>query len=47
MVKREDLGHLSVGAPADVAVLSLQDGAFGFVDSFGGRIRATGSSSAS
>ena len=26
MVKREDLGHLSVGAPADVAVLSLQTG---------------------
>ena len=36
MVKREDLGHLSVGAPADVAVLSLQAGQFGFVDSFGG-----------
>jgi dihydroorotase len=38
-VKREDLGHLSVGAPADVAVLSLQAGSFGFVDSFGGRLR--------
>ena len=24
MVKREDLGHLSVGAPADVAVLRLR-----------------------
>jgi dihydroorotase len=40
MVKREDLGHLSVGAPADVTVLSLQSGRFGFVDSFGGRLRA-------
>jgi dihydroorotase len=40
IVKREDLGHLSVGAPADVAVLSLQTGRFGFVDSFGGRLRA-------
>ena len=40
MVKREDLGHLSVGAPADVAVLSLQAGKFGFIDSFGGRLRA-------
>ena len=40
MVKREDLGHLSVGAPADVAVLSLQSGKFGFIDSFGGRLRA-------
>lgn len=39
MVKREDLGHLSAGAPADVAVLGLQEGAFGFVDSFGGRMR--------
>lgn len=38
MVKREDLGHLSVGAPADVTVLSLQQGAFGFVDSFGGKM---------
>ena len=40
IVKREDLGHLSVGAPADVAVLSLQAGKFGFIDSFGGRLRA-------
>jgi dihydroorotase len=40
MVRREDFGHLSVGAPADVAVLSLQAGRFGFVDSFGGRLRA-------
>ncbi len=39
MVKREDLGHLSVGAPADVTVLSLQKGSFGFVDSFGGKMR--------
>jgi dihydroorotase len=39
MVKREDLGHLSVGAPADVAVLGVQAGRFGFVDSFGGRLR--------
>ena len=39
MVKREDLGHLSVGAPADITVLSLQAGRFGFVDSFGGRMK--------
>lgn len=31
------LGHLSVGAIADVAVLRLETGNFGFVDSFGGR----------
>ena len=40
IVKREDLGHLSVGAPADIAVLSLQTGRFGFTDSFGGKLRA-------
>jgi len=39
VIKREDLGHLSVGAAADVTVLSLQAGQFGFVDSFGGRLR--------
>jgi len=40
VVKHEELGNLKVGAPADVAVLSLQTGRFGFVDSFGGRLRA-------
>ena len=40
IVKREDLGHLSVGATADIAVLSLQTGRFGFTDSFGGKLRA-------
>ena len=30
--KHEELGNLSVGAPADVAVLRLQDGKFGFID---------------
>jgi dihydroorotase len=39
-IRREELGQLSVGAPADVAVLSLQLGRFGFVDSFGGRLQA-------
>jgi dihydroorotase len=39
-IRREDLGHLSVGAPADVTVLSLQAGRFGLVDSFGGRLTA-------
>ena len=33
-----ELGHLSVGAVADVAVLDLQDGSFGYADSFGGRL---------
>ena len=34
---REELGHLSVGATADIAVLRKESGAFGFVDSFGAR----------
>ncbi len=33
-----ELGHLSVGAVADVAVLNLMKGQFGYADSFGGRI---------
>jgi dihydroorotase len=40
-IGQEGLGHLSVGAVADVAVLSLEKGRFGFVDSFGGRLRAS------
>jgi dihydroorotase len=39
-IKQEGLGHLSPGALADVAVLRLEKGQFGFVDSFGGRLRA-------
>jgi dihydroorotase len=31
-IRRTELGNLSVGAPADVAVLSEQHGAFGFLD---------------
>mgnify|MGYP001350521742 FL=1 len=33
-----ELGHLSVGAVADVAVLNMMKGSFGYADSFGGRI---------
>jgi dihydroorotase len=40
-VKRESLGHLSVGAIADVAVLRVEHGRFGFVDSFGARLSGT------
>jgi len=40
VIRHEELGHLSVGAPADVAVLGVQTGRFGFIDSFGGRLRA-------
>jgi dihydroorotase len=37
-VKRPDLGHLGEGAIADVAVLGLRNGNFGFVDAGGKRI---------
>jgi dihydroorotase len=40
-IKRDDLGHLSVGAPADVAVLRIETGSFGFVDMYGARLRGT------
>jgi dihydroorotase len=38
-IRHEDVGHLSVGAPADVAVLRLERGNFGFVDMYGARLR--------
>ncbi|MEJ7693091.1 amidohydrolase/deacetylase family metallohydrolase [Daejeonella sp.] len=37
-IKREDLGNLSVGAVADIAVLNVITGKFGFVDSGNNRI---------
>jgi dihydroorotase len=36
-IKREEWGNLSVGAPADIAVLRVEKGHFGFVDSLGGK----------
>jgi dihydroorotase len=38
VIRRPELGHLSVGAEADVAVLELRQGSFGFVDSGGARL---------
>jgi dihydroorotase len=40
-IKQDGLGHLSVGANADVAVVRVERGSFGFVDSFGARLKAT------
>ncbi len=40
-IRREELGHLSVGAIADVAVLRLASGEFGFVDVYGARMRGS------
>lgn len=38
-IRQEQIGHLSVGAPADVAVLRLEQGDFGFMDVYGARLR--------
>lgn len=35
VIQRTELGHLSVGAEADIAVLRVQQGDFGFIDSRG------------
>jgi dihydroorotase len=40
-IKLENLGNFSVGAPADVAVLRLDKGKFGFLDQLGGRLDGT------
>jgi dihydroorotase len=40
-IHRQEVGHLSVGAPADVAVLRLEKGDFGFLDVSGARMRGT------
>lgn len=38
VIKRPDLGHLSAGADADVAVLGVRRGKFGFLDSEGAKM---------
>ena len=40
-IKRETLGHLSVGAEADVALLALREGDFGFFDYTGFKVKGT------
>jgi dihydroorotase len=35
VIKREELGHLSIGAVADVAVFTVREGKFGFYDKTG------------
>jgi dihydroorotase len=39
MIKRTDLGHLSVGATADIAVWNLMKGDFGYRDNEGGMVK--------
>jgi dihydroorotase len=40
-IRREELGHLSVGALADIGVFRLEKGSFGFVDMYGARLKGT------
>jgi dihydroorotase len=37
-IQHEELGNLSVGSPADVAVLRVEKGKFGFTDQIGARL---------
>jgi dihydroorotase len=41
VIKRTELGHIGVGAEADVAVLAVRKGEFGFIDSGGGQMPGT------
>jgi dihydroorotase len=38
VIHRTDLGHLSEGAPADLAIFRVREGSFGFVDTAAGRM---------
>lgn len=38
-IRREELGHLSVGAGADVSVMKIETGDFGFVDVYGAKLK--------
>lgn len=39
-IKREELGHLSVGADADITIINLRQGKFGFFDYTGFKVKA-------
>ncbi len=38
-IRREELGHLSVGAGADISVMKIETGDFGFVDVYGAKLK--------
>ena len=40
-IQHEELGNLSVGSPADIAVLRVEKGKYGFVDQIGARLDGT------
>jgi hypothetical protein len=46
-IKHEQLGHLSVDAVADLAVLRVEKGSFGFTDMHGARLKGTSGCGAS
>ncbi|MBL7697435.1 MAG: amidohydrolase/deacetylase family metallohydrolase [Chitinophagaceae bacterium] len=39
VIKHEELGHLSVGAIADIAILNIREGKFGFFDYKGAKVQ--------
>ncbi|MBI0401223.1 amidohydrolase/deacetylase family metallohydrolase [Cyclobacterium marinum] len=41
VIQREDLGHLSEGAEADLAIFNLHEGQFGFIDSSGAAFKGS------
>jgi len=41
IIRREQIGHLGVGAVADIAVLRVEKGSYAFVDSYGARMDGT------
>ena len=41
VIKRKELGHLSVGAEADIAVFNVRKGDFGFMDVRGTKLKGT------
>lgn len=40
-IKREELGHLSQGAEADITILNIRKGDFGFYDKTGYKVKGT------
>jgi dihydroorotase len=38
VIKRTELGHLTVGAFADIAAFNLMNGTFGYTDAYGARL---------
>lgn len=40
-IQRPELGNISVGSEADIAVFNLKSGDFGFIDSHGGKFKGT------